>query len=346
MAGSSQLTGAGAPDGSGAPPTRRRATILDVAASAGVSRQTVTRAMNNMPGISADTKRRVLDAASALAYRPSRFGRGLVTGGDRQLGLVVSDLRNPYSPELAAAVVRRAAAVGWSVSLVDIELAGSADRLLHSLHTQVDVIVGYLGEWALGWEGRFGSTPLISLDTDDATDPRHAGVRLDPSGAIEDLAAHLLAVGTRRPVVLDASEPRATSGRGMAMMAALERRGLSPELVHAPTSTPEHASAVTAQIIRRATPPDAIFAFNDLMALGVLSACRHAGLDVPRDIRVAGVDGLTMGGLVAPTLTTLAVDFDEVARHTIELAVALGDGIPDIDLHRAVSHRLLLRESA
>ncbi|MBO0981725.1 LacI family DNA-binding transcriptional regulator [Microbacterium sp. SD291] len=344
MAESAQLTGPGDPERSGSPAGRRRATILDVAAAAGVSRQTVTRAVNDMPGISAETRQRVLEAATALAYRPSRFGRGLVTGGDPQLGLVVSDLRNPYSPELAAAVVRRAADEGWSVSLVDIGLAGSADRLLRSLQAQVDVVVGYLGEWALGWERRSGATPLILLDAGEGSE--HPGVNLDPAAAIEDLAAHLVAVGTRRPVVLDASAPHETSGRGLAMMAALERRGLAPELVHASASTPEHASAVAAQVIRRAARPDAILAFNDLMALGVLSACRHAGLHVPDDIRVAGVDGLTIGTLVAPTLTTLAVDFDEVARHTLELAVALGDGDTDAGLQRVVSHRLVLRESA
>ena len=344
MAEPAKLSGTGGPDASGPPAGRRRATILDVAAAAGVSRQTVTRAINDMPGISVETRRRVLAAAGALSYRPSRFGRGLVTGGDPQLGLVVDDLRNPYSPELAAAIVRRAAIDGWSVSLVDIRLAGAADRLLHSLHAQVDVVVGYLGEWALEWESRFGATPLILLDADD--DTAHAGVHLDPSLAIEELAAHLVAVGTHRPVVLDASPPHATSARGRSMMAALERRGLTPELVHAEASTPEHASAVAAQIIRRATPPDAIVAFNDLMAFGVLSACRHAGLDVPNDIRVAGVDGLAIGTLVAPTLTTLAVDFDEVARHTLELSVALRDGDAAVGRHRVATHRLVLRESA
>ncbi|WP_243233458.1 LacI family DNA-binding transcriptional regulator [Microbacterium sp. CIAB417] len=341
MAESAQLTGAGDP---AAPAARRRATILDVAAAAGVSRQTVTRAINDMPGISADTKKRVLDAAGALSYRPSRFGRGLVTGGDRQLGLVVNDLRNPYSPELAAAVVRRAADEGWSVSLVDIGLAGAADRLLRSLHAQADVVVGYLGTWASAWESRFGATPLVLLDAGE--DIAHAGVDLDPIAAIDDLAAHLVALGTRRPVVLDASEPPMPSRRGIAMVEAFERRGLSPEVVHASVPTPEHASAVAAQVIRRTTRPDAILAFNDLMALGVLSACRHAGLDVPGDIRVAGVDGLTVGTLVAPTLTTLAVDFDEVARHALELAVAFGEGDGDVGPHRVVPHRLVLRESA
>ncbi|WP_324012440.1 LacI family DNA-binding transcriptional regulator [Microbacterium sp. JZ37] len=345
MAGPSQLTGADdpAPAGSSAA-GRRRATILDVAAAAGVSRQTVTRAMNDMSGISAETKRRVMEAARELSYRPSRFGRGLVTGGARQLGLVVNDLRNPYSPELAAAVVRLAADEGWNVMLVDIGLASDADRLLASLREQADVVVGYLGEWSTGWGSGLATTPLIQLDAGETTE--HAGVRLDPVAAIGDLVAHLVAVGVRRPVVLDASAPREPSARGAAMAAAFREHGVEAEVVHAASSSAEHASAVTAQVVRRAAPPDALLAFNDLMALGALSACRHAGLDVPRDIRVAGVDGLTIGTLVAPTLTTLAVDFDEVARHTLELAVALRDGDADVDRFRVVPHRLVLRESA
>ncbi|GAA4776107.1 LacI family DNA-binding transcriptional regulator [Microbacterium gilvum] len=319
-----------------------RATIVDVAEAAGVSRQTVSRAMNDLPGISADTKRRVLDAAQRLAYRPSRFGRGLVTGGERQLGLVVNDLRNPYSPELAATVVRLAADEGWNVMLVDIGLAKDADRLLASLRDQADVVVGYLGERSAGWEDGLGATPLIQLDP--GGDTVHASVRLDPTRAVDALAAHLVAHGVRRPLVLDASAQGAPSARGAAIRDALARHGAPAELLHASASTAEHAAAMAAQAVRRASPPDAVVAFNDLMALGVLSACRHAGLDVPRDIRVAGIDGLTIGALVAPTLTTLAVDFDEVARDTLALAAALRDG--ESPQHRTVAHRLVLRESA
>ena len=95
--------------------------------------------------------------------------------------------------------------------------------------------------------------------------------------------------------------------------------------------------------------PDAVLAFNDLMALGVLSACRRAGVDVPGEVRVVGVDGLALGALVTPTLTTLQVDLDEVARKALDLAGAMlagtaprsGDGA-----HRTVRHHLLLRESA
>ena len=88
------------------------ATINDVAAAAGVSRQTVTRAMNAMPGIMPATKDRVLAAAQRLRYRPSRFGRGLVKAEHRTLGLVLDDLTNPFYPELASAVIGAAGRAG------------------------------------------------------------------------------------------------------------------------------------------------------------------------------------------------------------------------------------------
>ncbi|RII94088.1 LacI family transcriptional regulator, partial [Clavibacter californiensis] len=207
MAGPARLSGSGAAGREAA----GRATIHDVAAAAGVSRQTVTRAMNGMPGISEETKRRVLDAADQLAYRPSRFGRGLVTGGDHQLGLVVDDLRNPWSPELAAAVVRIAAARGWNVSLADVGLAADSDRMVEALGAQTDAVIGTLGSRAAEWIARLGSVPVVELDP--RGDPLRAAVQLDPSEAIDALADHLDAVGVRHPVVLDAAVAAGPSPR-------------------------------------------------------------------------------------------------------------------------------------
>lgn len=327
---------------------------MDVAAAAGVSRQTVSRAMNNLPGISAETRDRVLDTARRLAYRPSRFGRGLVTGGGRQIGLVVDDLRNPYWPELAAAIVRAAATDGWTVMLADVGSSADADRVVASLREQVDVVVGYLrgpaDVWGSDtWAQGIASTPLIEFDPDGHSD--RPGVRLDRSQAIADLASHLAGVGVRHPVILDASPDGEPTERALQMKQSFTETGLTVEILHAAASTAEHAAAMTAQLVRRSVLPDAVVAFNDVMALGVLSACRHAGVDVPRDVRVVGIDGLSLGILVAPTLTTLAVNFDEVARHTIQLASLIGGGyIPDdsptVPLQRTVQHRLVLRESA
>ncbi|ROQ64208.1 LacI family transcriptional regulator [Rathayibacter sp. PhB152] len=324
-----------------------RATIHDVAAAAGVSRQTVTRAMNGMPGISEETKQRVLEAAEQLSYRPSRFGRGLVTGGEHQLGLVVDDLRNPWSPELASAVVRVAAARGWNVSLADVGLAADSDRMIQALGAQTDAVIGTFGDRAAEWIERLGSVPVVELDP--TGDPLRAAVVLDHSDAVEALAEHLAGAGVRHPVIVDVSGDARPSRRAELLLRAFTAHGLEPSVVRADGPTAQAAAEATERIVARPRVADAIVAFNDLCALGVLSACRRAGVDVPGDVRVVGIDGLSIGRLLAPTLTTLAVDLDELARHALDLAVAMiaGDlpkGGPSV--HRTVRHQLVLRESA
>ncbi|WP_343892835.1 LacI family DNA-binding transcriptional regulator, partial [Curtobacterium herbarum] len=315
----------------------------------GVSRQTVTRAVNGLPGISTATKERVLAAAAALDYRPSRFGRGLVSGGAHQLGLLVDDLRNPYSPELAAAVLRLAAARGWNVLLADVGLAGDSDRSVQDLGAQSDVVIGYLGARAPEWIERLGSVPVVELDPHGV--PARGAVRLDPTDAVEALADHLVAVGVKHPLVLDApaSAPGEPSTRGALLLDALRRRGYLPEHVHAQAASADAGAAGTTAALERHARLDAVVAFNDVMALGALAACRRAGAEVPDRVRVVGIDGLTLGTLVAPTLTTLAVDLDEVARHAVDLALGMLDGAlprsgPSVE--RVVRHRLVVRESA
>lgn len=340
MARPPQLTGAGG-----------RATILDVAAAAGVSRQTVTRAVNGLPGISDATKERVLTAAAALDYRPSRFGRGLVSGGAHQLGLLVDDLRNPYSPELAAAVLRLAAARGWNVMLADVGLAGDSDRSVQDLGAQSDVVIGYLGARAPEWIERLGPVPVVELDPHGV--PTRGAVRLDPTDAVEALADHLVSVGVKHPLVLDAPTVARASGepstRGALLLDALRRRGYLPTHVVATAASADAGAAGTTAALARHPRLDAVVAFNDVMALGALAACRRADARVPDRVRVIGIDGLTLGTLVAPTLTTLAVDLDEVARHAVDLALGMLDGSlprsgPSVE--RVVRHRLVVRESA
>jgi DNA-binding LacI/PurR family transcriptional regulator len=342
MAGPAELT----PGRAGETPGGR-ATILDVAAAAGVSRQTVTRAMNGMEGISAATKERVLAAAESLSYRPSRFGRGLVLGGEQQLGLIVNDLRNPYSPALAAAVVRVAGAQGWNVMLADIALSGDADRMVEALGLQTDAVVGYFGKRAPEWIATLGSVPVVELDP--AGPVSRGAVHVDPAEAIGLLADHLVEVGVRNPVVLDSAGPNLPSRRAVLLQEAFGRRGRTVTIVTADEPTAAQAVAATERLLADGPRPDAILAFNDVMALGVLSACRRADVDVPGEVRVTGVDGLPLGALVTPALTTLEVDVDEVARHALELAVGMVDGRAPRsgpEVQRTVRHRLVLRESA
>lgn len=322
--------------------SRERATITDVAAAAGVSRQTVTRAVNDMPGISGQTRDRVLQAARELRYRPSRFGRDLVDRSRRTIGLVVDSLANPYYPELATALVGAAAARGWQVSLADKRFAATNDELLAELGRHVDVVVGYLH--FVPSAHLLETLPIVAIDGDPGGPL--AVVSFDLGPAMVDLGSHLRAAGVRHPAAVVPSLP---DDRAEAFAAAM--RPLPVQTVACGSGTDPLTGGVQGaeEIVRlrhSGSPIDAVLAFNDMIGCGLLKGFRRAGLRVPEDIRVAGIDGLSLGTVVTPELTSLALDRAEVARHAVDLAIEIFDGhAPAERARREVSYRLVVRES-
>lgn len=325
----------------------RRATIIDVAARAGVSRQTVTRAVNDMPGISAATRERVLRAAQELHYRPSRFGRGLVEQGPTTLGVVIKDLSNSFFAELGAALVRSSAPHGWNVVLAEIDHAPEPERVAVELSRRVDAIVGY-GVDSDGIRGAIGM-PVVHLDGSTEQTATAGVVQFGARAAMEDLTRHLERAGVRRPLVLDLAMAGATgpSSRAQDLVAALDR-------IHTAGSTPVvavdardgHREVLEAAL---AQGVDALIAFNDELAVRLLHGLRSLGVEVPGRVRVVGVDGLEISALVTPELTTLTIDIGEIAEQTVALVAGMLDGA--VPLHgegalRTVPYRLLVRDSA
>lgn len=138
---------------------------MDVAAAAGVSRQTVTRAMNDMPGISPATRERVQQLAAELGYTPSRFAKGLVQGARVSLGLAIPDLNNPYFPAFASSVAEVATQRGWNVVVDDFgHGSGSGLDAVTRLAPQVDALVGYLGACSSDAQAMMGRRPVAVLD--------------------------------------------------------------------------------------------------------------------------------------------------------------------------------------
>ncbi|GAB3397116.1 LacI family DNA-binding transcriptional regulator [Humibacter soli] len=313
-------------------------TINDVAAAAGVSRQTVTRALNDMADVSPATRQRVMDAAEALHYRPNRAAQRLVRGRDVTIGFVVGDLRNPYYPELASELSRRAAAREWGLFMVDLSGHGGAERVA-SVADRVDALIGHLpNEHRSAIDVR---TPTVLL----ADDPVHEGawVRFDYERGMRDVVAHLLSTGRRRIAVIDADQ--GPSMRMSVLGRVLAEHGLEPVVrMHAPV-THRGGVAAAAALADGPTGFDAVLCFNDVLAVGALKGFAMAGIHIPQDVAVVGIDGLDIGTLVTPELTTLAVDMPELADRALELAEALLAGRRD-DLHRTVDHTLVLRESA
>lgn len=327
---------------------KRPATIHDVAARAGVSRQTVTRAMNTMPGISAETRERVLAAARELSYRPSRFGRGLVKADHRMLGLVLDDLTNPFYPQLASAVTGAAAGAGWNVLLTDMTHATDRQTLLSDLSGQVDAVIGYLRLDRPDEAALFAGVPVVQIDPGIRQPPQGA-VAFDLRPAMRDLVRHLAGLGVRRPLMVDQAGPGQLSGRAKLFVSELDRRGLTCDHVTVATGSTETDLAAIGAALDAHPDSDAVLGYNDLLALGVLGALRDRERRVPAEVRVVGVDGLSIGELVMPRLTTLALDMAEVGRLAVELVLGIRAGETPASgpaARRKVRHRLLLRDSA
>ncbi|WP_344680171.1 LacI family DNA-binding transcriptional regulator [Saccharopolyspora taberi] len=291
----------------------RRATIKDVARSAGVSYQTVSRAMNDRTDIDPETKRRVLAVAAELGYRPSRFARGLVTAQTTTIGLVVPDVGNPFFPEVIAGVIEAASRRDWHVVVV----SGQGAAALRSLTTQVDAVVGYLDRTDTeSWDARI---PLVLLDQEHPV----AGsgvVSVDVDSGVRAGMAHLLAAGHREIGMIDCAADCDRSQRRRSFLGVLgeHRLDAADSRVERAEQSVEGGFGAAGRLLERHPEVTALFAFNDLVAVGALRQLRARGLRVPRDCAVLGFDGLALGEWIEPALTTVRIDKKRLG----ELAVA------------------------
>nr|WP_308340828.1 LacI family DNA-binding transcriptional regulator [Streptomyces sp. MSC1_001] len=335
----------------------KRAGILEVAQLAGVSRQTVTRAMNDMPGISAETKKRVLEAAERLRYRPSRFGRGLVQQSTRSVGLVVSDLANPYFAEVASEVAKIATAHQWALIVMEKHPGPEMGKgELRALAAQVDAAIAYTDLSPQDIDGVFGALPLVLLDAAEGTlnalSPAHprSAVTIDLEPGLVEVIDHLRATGRSRISLVDIQYPTAGSERRDIYTRLMCERGLDPAVIA--------VEAVDDDLLagRRAVelayeaphPPDVIIAFNDMSAFGALKELKARGIQVPEACAVVGIDGLKIGVFVAPELTTLRLDFAAFAQMAFDEMIRMYDAptkqaLPQMRKH--ISHDLVVRES-
>ncbi|MEV5958661.1 LacI family DNA-binding transcriptional regulator [Streptomyces sp. NPDC051987] len=334
----------------------RRVTIDDVARAAGVSRQTVSRALNDKGEIGVSTKQRVLDTALALGYRPSRFARGLVRQDTVSVGLVIPDLLNPFFTEVAAAALEAARDRGWHVVVYDTGDRAEEERgTLEVIASQVDAVVGYLHLPEDEIDRLTRGLPVVLIDREPRT-PRFSSIRIDGEQGVHAAIRHLAEAGHRRIGMLDhADRPdhSARSGRPEPSIrhrwfdAAMAACGLEAGSVARADQSVEGGESALRELLSRRPDLTAVFAFNDIIAIGALRAARATGRQVPRDLAVIGFDGLRLGTLVEPPLTTVALDTRRLGALTVEQAARMltgDDPLPADEL--TVGAELRLRGSA
>lgn len=328
-----------------------RITIRDVARVAGVSPQTVSRAINDKDEISPATRARVLRVVEELGYRPNHIARSLTTHRTATLGLVVPDIVNPFFAEIARGVEDLACVSGYQVFLCNTDENPVRERtVLNSLAAkQVDGIIlcsSRLDDAELS--AMVAEMPPMVLVNRVLKHGEAYAVVIDDFHGAHQAMAHLLRAG-HRFIALLRGPTSSYSGRERlrGYREALAAAGVpwDEELVITTMPRVEEGYQATMQLLARRPDVTAIFAYNDLVAVGALQACAAAGRRVPEDVAVVGFDDIPLASLVVPALTTVHVPKYRLGQLALEKLLLRLAGDAE-SLVSAVSCELIVRASA
>lgn len=303
------------------------ATIREVAESAGVSYATVSHVINNTRVVTQETRERVLAAMAALNYRPNALARSLRQGKTNTLGLVLPDSANPFFAEISRGIEDEAFKKGYSVFFCNTELDTQRELFYVDVLSkkQVDgIIFVAVGDQADSLDFLLRQNmPVVMIDRD------LPNVQVDAVLTDHQLGGflatqHLIELGHKRiaciagPSTITPSAERMTGYRK-----ALEQANLpyDEKMIIRGDYHAQSGMEITNAILKMDPRPTAIFALNDLMALGALRAAAEAGCSVPRDLAVVGYDDLELAKFTTPPLTTIAQPKKEIGIQAISLLV-------------------------
>jgi len=306
-----------------------RTTLKDVAERVGVSAKTVSNVVNGTGWVTDDLKARVQAAIVDLGYRPNVAARNLRSGRTGMVAVALPDLSQPYFAELASDLVR--AAQERSITVLINQTDGRKDaeeRIAHGIDLPLmdGLILSPLALTAADLEHRDDPTPLILLG-------EHIGETSLPHVAVDNTAAaraaveHLLSRGRRRIAAIGMQQdgPNETSVlRLSGYRAALEAVGIpfDPALVGVVDGYHRaDGAAAAAHLLDTGVEFDAIFAFNDLLALGALHVLGARGVSVPEQVAVIGFDDIDEASYSTPSLSSVAPDTRALARAAIDLLI-------------------------
>ncbi|UOE44219.1 LacI family DNA-binding transcriptional regulator [Agromyces larvae] len=287
------------------------ATIADVAARAGVSQASVSRVLNGKPSVDPEIVRRVRRAVAELGYAPSMAARSLVHGRNQTVAMVVPDLGNPMFQGILEGVSVAAAVDGYRVLVADtVERVDDEEATAVEARQRCDAVVLCAPRLPADRLARLVEriAPVVVVNRQgDVPDVPSVGV--DYARGIRDLVGHLVALGHRDLVYLSgpgSSRSNADRLRGIDDARAADA-SLRVRVLDGGSGLDDGAAAVDAVDAARRDGATAVVAFNDLVALGLLTALRRRGIDVPGELSVAGFDDIPMAAYAAPSLTTLSV---------------------------------------
>jgi DNA-binding LacI/PurR family transcriptional regulator len=314
----------------------------------------VSNVVNDRPHVSSTMRERVQRAIDELQYRPNVSARHLRSGRTGLIALALPELDFPYFAALANRIVHAAERRGWTV-LIE-QTSGEAARetavLSGARALRVDgIIFSPLSALVEGLAGRTDPTPLVLLGERGSAAPVHH-VSVDNVAASREATEHLLSLGARRVASIGHEPQRQGTGalRLTGYLAALAAAGLPRDdslIVATEGYHRDEGARAMRELLALADPPDAVFAFNDLLALGALREALDQGVRVPQELAIIGFDDIEECSYSSPRLSSVRPDMAGLAETALDLlATSQRDGPPAPDaLEHLVPHTVVARES-
>jgi DNA-binding LacI/PurR family transcriptional regulator len=327
-------------------------TIKEVARESGVNISTVSRALNNGYGVNEQTREHVVAVAARLNYLPNRIARGLVTGRSHSLGLIVSDIRNPFFAEVARGAEDAARTANCDLVLCNSDL--DADKQMQYVQSlsekRIDGImmnsVSMLSREQLARLAGSG-VPIVLLNR-PASNHTFSTVCADNESGGALAARYLLGLGHRKIAHLTGPRQHGNlSDRTRGFVRALQsaENPVQPVVLYGKFNF-EGGAELTRKLLDKHPDVTAIFAANDVMAFGVVQAVLDRGLRIPEDLSLIGFDNIQFSVIVHPPLTTIHQPKYEMGSAAVDILLRLardkGKQMPE---HRRLGVELIERQS-
>jgi DNA-binding LacI/PurR family transcriptional regulator len=334
------------PVGHGAATAAQRLRLEDVAAHVGLSSATVSLVLSNAPGPSAETRRRVLEAAGELGYRPNRAASLLARRRSHLLGVLL-EVRNSFHAELVEDLQAASEQVGYELVLSAVTRTRDEQRAVETLldfRCEVLILLGPDAPPArLAALGR--QLPVIAVGrrvTAGGVDV----VRTADDQGVAQAVGYLAGLGHRAIAYLDGGRGVIPGDRRRGYRTAMRRHGLAERIRVLPADHTEASGLrAAATLLRQPELPTAVLAFNDRCAVGLLDALNRAGVDVPGSVSIVGYDDSPLARLAHVNLTTVSQNTQQQAEHAVAAAVERLDGGRSAAREVVLSPRLVVRRT-
>lgn len=324
--------------------------IKEVAKRAKVSTATVSRTINNSSKVKPSTAARVRKVIEELNFYPNTHARTLVSGRSHIVGLIISDITNPFFPELVKsfedqAVQRDKEVIIGNTDYSPKRMAGCIRRMLERKVDGVAVMTSE-GDPAMMMELTRRNIPTVFMDT-GKPGPHCANIRIDYAQGIHEALNHLYALNHRRIAFIPGPmNLKSVRIRHDAFLAGLKTHGLGDHpMIEKGNHRIEGGAIAMSHLLKASPRPTAVIASNDLTAIGALGAILDAGLRVPEDISLIGFDDISFAHLTQPPLTTVILSRTQLAVTAFAALEALIRKEEGLHVDYTIPTHLVLRKS-